>query len=144
MARFLVVDDDHSAVRGMTKLLTDDGHEVAPFTSGADAVTALSSEAFDAVVTDLEMPHVDGHEVVRATREHHPTACLVVATANVDAANHDKLAEAGACLIADKPIDYEEVTSGIRECRARGGRSPHHCHLRSRAGGVRLTPLRRK
>ena len=66
MPRFLVVDDDPSAVTGMTQLLTGDGHEVAPFTGGADAVDALSREPFDAIVTDLEMPHVDGHAVVRA------------------------------------------------------------------------------
>jgi len=34
MARFLVVDDDHITVHGMTRLLTDDGHEVTPFTAG--------------------------------------------------------------------------------------------------------------
>lgn len=144
MARFLVVDDDHVTVTGMEKLLVEDGHEVAAFTSGRDAVTALAQQPFDAVVTDLEMPHVDGHEVVRATREHHPASCLVVATANAVPETRARLVSAGACAIADKPIDYDALTRSIAECRARRGPGlSGDCHLTS-APDVTLVPLRRK
>lgn len=144
MARFLVVDDDHPTVSGMTRLLLDDGHHVAPFTTGADAVHALSGDRFDAVVTDLEMPHVDGHEVVRATREHQPDACLVVVTAKADE-HRQTLVDAGACIVADKPVDYAEVAQAVAECRARGGPGAHgRCQMRSRAGGTHLIRLRRR
>jgi two-component system, NtrC family, response regulator HydG len=106
MPRFLVVDDDPATVNGMSHLLIGDGHTVAPFTGGAEAVEALSRESFDAVVTDLEMPHVDGHAVVRAAREHQPHACLVVATAKAEEEWAD-LVNAGACIIADKPMEYD-------------------------------------
>jgi CheY-like chemotaxis protein len=140
MARFLVVDDDHRTVSGLTRLLNDDGHDVAPFTAGADAVEALSTAPFDAVLTDLEMPHVDGHEVVRVARERNPEACIVV----VSASGHKEsdLVEAGACFVADKPLDYDGVTGAITECRARGQHV--RCHLRSRAGGEHPGKLRRK
>jgi two-component system response regulator MprA len=144
MARFLVVDDDQITVHGMTRLLTDDGHDVAPFTKGADAVDALSRECFDAVLTDLEMPHVDGHAVVRVTREHSPRACLVVVTARADEKGQE-LADAGACIIVDKPIDLDGVTKVISECRARGGPGAHgRCHQRSHGGEPPLTKLRRR
>jgi DNA-binding NtrC family response regulator len=119
MPRFLVVDDDPAAVNGMSYLLVDDGHTVAPFTCGAEAVEALSQDSFDAVVTDLEMPNVDGLAVVRAAREHQPHACLVVATARGPEKWVD-LVQAGACIVADKPIEYEAVTTEIAACRARG------------------------
>lgn len=108
MARFLVVDGTHSTVNAMSRLLRDDGHEVIGFTVGADAVDALSREHVDAVVTDLEVPHVDGHEVVRAAREHRPEACLVVSTARANQ-TVDTLVRAGACIVAE-PLDYAEVT----------------------------------
>jgi DNA-binding NtrC family response regulator len=120
MARFLVVDDDPSTVSGMTHLLMSDGHDVSPFTSGAAAIDALSREHYDAVVTDLEMPHVDGHAVVRATRDHRPHSCLVVVTGKADDALHD-LVSAGACIVADKPVEYEDVMKALADCRARGG-----------------------
>jgi DNA-binding NtrC family response regulator len=144
MARFLVVDDDHPTVSGMARLLTGDGHEVLPLTAGADAVEALSRGSFDAVVTDLEMPHVDGHHVVRATRANHPEACLVVVTARPDV-HGPRLIDAGVCIIADKPVDYEALTKSIRECRAGGGPARKGgCHMRRPAPGPHVVRLRRK
>jgi CheY-like chemotaxis protein len=143
MARFLVVDDDHSTVRGLTRLLSEDGHDIAAFTTGAEAVEALSRDSFDAVLTDLEMPHVDGHEVMRATRERMPTACLVVVTAKAEQ-NAQELADAGACIVADKPMDYAGITKAVTDCRARGGPGAHgRCHLRS-PHAPPLTQLRRR
>lgn len=144
MPRFLIVDDDPIAVSGMTRLLIGDGHEVAPFTGGADAVEALSLERFDAVVADLEMPEVDGRAVVDAAREHQPEACLVVTTSRADE-NSAELVAAGACIVADKPFDYGLVTQAVFDCRARGGPGGDgRCHMRSRHHGQPLVPLRRK
>jgi len=143
MARFLVVDDDASTVRAMTRLLSDDGHVVAPFTAGADAIAAMKREPFDVVVTDLEMPHVDGHKVVRAAREHLPDACLIVTSTR--AKEHEAtLTGAGACLVAGKPFDYDAITKAVGECRARGGGGPGHARCQLRVPTIRPTPLRRK
>jgi CheY-like chemotaxis protein len=96
--RYLVVDDNLASVRGLEQLLRGEGRVVAPFTSGAEAVEALSREPFDAVLTDLEMRHTDGFAIVRATHEHQPNAHLVVATASAQEKQQD-LVEAGACRI---------------------------------------------
>jgi DNA-binding response OmpR family regulator len=107
-------------------------------------VDALSRESFDAVITDLEMPNVDGHAVVRAARQHQPHACLVVATARAREKRAD-LIDAGACIVSDKPFEYEDVTKEIAACRARGGPGHHgRCHMRSRPHDDLLLPLRRK
>jgi CheY-like chemotaxis protein len=140
MPRFLIVDDDPAAVRGMTQLLTDDGHVVSPFTGGAAAVDALSRHSFDAVVTDLEMPYVDGHAVVRAARLHQPHACLIVATARAEESLAGLL-HAGACIVADKPFEYGAVTREVVDCRSRGGpRLGGTCHMRARPHGHQLLP----
>jgi len=140
MPRFLVVDDDAGFVQGMTQLLQTDGHAVASHTDGAGAVNALSEELFDAVITDLEMPEVDGHAVVREARECQPRACVVVATARAN----EKCAEllkSGACFVSDKPLQYDMVTKEITECRASGGpRADGGCHMRSRPTHLRLLP----
>ena len=103
MARFLVVDDDKAVVKGLTILLRDDGHEVAPFTTGADPSRPCRASP-STPCCGLEMPHVDGHAVVDAARRHNPDACLVVVTARPE--QHEKrLTDAGACLVADKPLD---------------------------------------
>jgi CheY-like chemotaxis protein len=140
MVRFLVVDDEPASAEGLSRLLIDDGHEVSSFTEGAEAVEALLDESYDAVVTDLEMPGVDGHEVVRVTRERQPHACLVVVTARA-AESHDTLAQAGACIVADKPIDYHTITRTVTDCRSRGGPGAHgKCHVKLRRRGHLVSP----
>jgi DNA-binding NtrC family response regulator len=117
MAKFLVVDDDAVTVRAMTRLLRIDGHEVSPFTEGAHAIDAMARDPFDAVLTDLDMPEVDGHAIVRAARRHAPEACVIVSTGR--RAGALPLLEAGACVVHDKPVDYEAIISAINACRAR-------------------------
>jgi CheY-like chemotaxis protein len=142
MARFLVVDDDPSTVSGLASLLEGDGHQVVPFTSGAAAVGALARESFDVVVTDLEMPHTDGHAVVRGTREHLPHACLVVCSARVEELRSTWHRGARASSRTSK-LDYEGVTKAIAQCRSRGGPSVHGgCHMRAPTGST-ATPLAR-
>jgi DNA-binding NtrC family response regulator len=144
MPRFLVVDDEAASVNAVGQLLMSDGHEVSLHTDGAGAVDALSGDLYDAVLTDLEMPHVDGHAVVREAGECQPRACLVVATGRAN----EKVAEllkAGACFVTNKPFDYDAVTKHILECRSTGGpRADGKCHMRSRPAGQRLLPCSRK
>jgi CheY-like chemotaxis protein len=143
MARFLIVDDDHVAVRALTLLLMSDGHYVVPATTGADAIETLTRESFDAVLTDLDMPGTDGYAVVRAAREHVPGACVVVISATGRGVEQH-LAQAGACGMVDKPMDFEHVTRVVAECRRPGGpRSSGECHLKSMAPEP-LVPLRRR
>ena len=143
MARILVVDDDRSSVDAIARLLRDDGHEVTALSAGREAVDALAREPFDAVLTDLEMPGVDGHEVVRAAREHQPAACVVAVTARAHDAERGLL-ERGACFVADKPVDYDHVTAKIRECHERRRGPDGRCPLHSDAGAPSIVKLRRR
>jgi len=142
MARFLVVDDDGSALSSLERLLRLDGHDVSAFATGAEAVDALARERFDAVLTDLEMPHTDGHAVVEAARASHPEACVVVVSANATPAHHELLADAGACFLAEKPLEYDDVVAAIARCHAHRAHAGKRCH--ERAPHARVTPLRRK
>ena len=124
MARFLVVDDDAAAVKGLSRLLQDDGHEVTGFTKPHDALSALSRDAFDVVVTDLEMPLIQGDAIVRTAREKHPRACIVVVSSRAKE-NSRRLADLGACIVADKPLDYATVVRCLEACRARAATTEH-------------------
>ncbi|HXX65535.1 MAG TPA: response regulator, partial [Polyangiaceae bacterium] len=106
-------------------------HQVYGFTSGAEAVDALRNESFEAVITDLEMPQTDGHAVLRVARDCVPAACLVVATARA-LDKGQELSEAGACMVTDKPMDYDAVVKIIGECRRQGGaRARGACPMQS-------------
>jgi CheY-like chemotaxis protein len=140
MPRFLVVDDDPPSVDAMTQLLRLDGHEVSPFTDGGCAADALALHPFDAIITDLDMPKVDGTEVMRAARRYAPAACLVVVTAN---ARTEHLYDAGACMVHDKPVDYDAVVGAVGECRVRGGPGAGMCHVKTHRAQAPAAPRRR-
>ncbi|HRY06171.1 MAG TPA: response regulator [Hyphomicrobiaceae bacterium] len=60
MARILLADDDVALRTLVHKALSGDGHHVIAVDDGLDALATLSSQAFDLVVSDLDMPGLDG------------------------------------------------------------------------------------
>jgi CheY-like chemotaxis protein len=129
MPRFLVVDNDAANALALDLILRADGNDVVRYTTGAEAVEALKSQPFDAVITDLQMPHPNGYAVVEAARSHSPDTCVVVTTAKA-LEKYDELAQSGACIISDKPVDVDAITLAVGACRKMGGPAPEGCPLR--------------
>ncbi|MCP4590810.1 MAG: response regulator [bacterium] len=69
MARILVADDDVQILRVLAMWFSRNGHEVVECRDGAEALDALGREPADIVVSDVNMPNVDGLELVRRIRE---------------------------------------------------------------------------
>jgi two-component system response regulator PilR (NtrC family) len=113
MRRVLVVDDDRAAAEGLRLLLGTDGYEASAEHDSGRALTRLASEPFDAVITDLEMPHVHGVEVVRAARAARPAAPVFVISAYTDSPASAEALAAGASGIFDKPLDYDELAAEL-------------------------------
>lgn len=129
MVRYLVVDDELPTLVGLQRLLTQDGHDVRCLTDGGEALGALSTAPFDVVLTNLDLRVVDGHQVVRAARRHHPHACVFVTTVRAGL-----VVVEDACHILGKPIEYEAITRAVGSCRARGGPGQHgKCYMKTAA-----------
>ena len=65
MAIILVVDDEESLRRILVRFLSGLGHNVLTATNGADALTLLEDGGVDLLVTDINLPQVDGIEVLK-------------------------------------------------------------------------------
>jgi DNA-binding NtrC family response regulator len=68
----LVVDDDRSARLLLEHLLSRAGHTVAFVQTAEEALVLLAKQRFDLLITDKNLPGIDGLEVVRAGRERWP------------------------------------------------------------------------
>gem|GEM_PF-3864736 len=90
-------------------------------------------------VADGQLPPNTNHSTLK--EPHFSRTGARTARPRQDAARAS-LVKAGACIVAEKPLEYEEATRAVGECRARGG--PGRCHMRSRPRGHQLVPLRRK
>lgn len=79
--RILVVDDEEAMRESMAAWLEKSGHTVSLAENGTDALAFLSRKPCDLVLLDIKMPGMDGHELLRQIREHHPDTIIVMITA---------------------------------------------------------------
>jgi PAS domain S-box-containing protein len=84
--RVLVVDDDPGICHTLEEILEAEGCRVETARDGADALAHVEAAHFDAVLTDVVMPRMDGHELFCAIRERHPELPVLMMTAF----HHDK------------------------------------------------------
>jgi len=77
MARILIVDDDDDLRESLVRALGKFGHETCGAGSGHEAMAALRAEPLDLVVTDINMPDMDGIEVINELSAAHPTVPVV-------------------------------------------------------------------
>jgi signal transduction histidine kinase len=112
----LVVDDQIKNIQIVGTILTREGYEVIPATSGAQALQRISARFPDVVLLDVVMPEMDGFEVCRLLHERPETASLPVIF--VSAANDtDTIVrglEAGGVDYMTKPFNKSELLARVR------------------------------
>ncbi|WP_024508564.1 sigma-54 dependent transcriptional regulator [Bradyrhizobium sp. ARR65] len=108
MANVLIIDDDAALREGLAETLSDLGHEVQTASSGREGLAALSDEV-DAVLLDVNMPGMDGIEVLRRIRSREAPPAVVVLTAFASAENTIEAMRLGAFDHLTKPIGREEL-----------------------------------
>lgn len=107
--RILIIDDESSIRRTLRLRMTQWGHEVYDTADGNTALSLLSRQDCDVVLTDLRMPGLGGEEIVRRVRQNHSRTEVVVATgyATVEAAIETM--KAGAAEFLLKPLNFDHV-----------------------------------
>jgi CheY-like chemotaxis protein len=121
--RVLLVDDSRVTREMVRRLLEDAGIRVTGVESAEDAMRALELEAFDCLVTDIEMPDVDGLALTRRLREKPEHADLPIVVVSTLDRPSDRLAglESGAnAYLTKQGLDASELVTLIR--RVGGGR----------------------
>jgi len=107
--RVLVVDDERSMRELLAIMLRQAGHDVTLAEGGEQAVEVLKNESFDLVITDLRMRKVDGLGVLRAAKEHSPSAVVLVVTAFASTETAVEAMKLGAYDYVTKPFKLEEI-----------------------------------
>src|SRR5216117_110982 len=77
-AKILVVDDEAAILRLLKEALSQWGYQVTGASSGAEALQALRGDMFDAVITDIRMPDMNGLELLKEIKRHDDLDRLVV------------------------------------------------------------------
>ena len=115
-ARILVVDDEHRLLTSLESLLNSHGFRVTTALGGINACKALKSEHFDLVLLDLNMPDVDGHQVMDYIAEHDMDPAVIVVSGESSFSAVSKALRRGAYDYLRKPYDTEELVNTTRNC----------------------------
>jgi two-component system chemotaxis response regulator CheY len=118
MPTVLLVDDSEVGIAISRTILERSGYAVVSAGDGNAALALLADGVCpDVVVTDLEMPRVDGLQLLRALRDAEPTHDLpVLVYSSTDQARRRAAAEdAGANAWLDKPADPARLLSAIEQ-----------------------------
>jgi two-component system, chemotaxis family, chemotaxis protein CheY len=115
--RILVVDDS-GTMRQLMKmvLIKHMACEIVEAQDGLDALGKLKDGVFDLVVTDVNMPRMDGLGFVRAAREQlKSTVPIIIVTTKGAEADRDKGLQLGANAYLTKPINGTQVVKTVSE-----------------------------
>ncbi len=77
MEKILVVDDERSLREVLSIMLTRAGYAVTEASDGEEAISHVSREIFDLVITDLRMPKADGMAVLKAVKSLSPETVVL-------------------------------------------------------------------
>ena len=112
----LVVDDEEAIRRSMRKYLTLQGYEVAVAASGEEALTVMGRQKIAGMLLDVNLPGINGVDLVPRVLELEPDTAILMLTAVNDATSAALCMQRGALDYLLKPVDLP--TSAAR-CRAR-------------------------
>ncbi len=122
MARVLVIDDDEEHRTLVRHMLVGEGHQIDEALDGAEGLRLFGKSPPDLVLTDINMPGLDGHEVITAIRVLHPEVPIIAVSGGGAIAKDELLVKAsalGAVEIIMKPFEFTQLVGAVKRALAR-------------------------
>lgn len=137
MTRVLLVEDDKNLSFILKSSLEQmiGGYEVVSVANGKDGLDMLTKENFDVIVSDVEMPVMDGVTMVQHIRKNHPSLAIIFITGLTTARDVINGYQAGADFYIKKPFLPEELDAHIQAVL----RMRHNTQAESPAGNDEYT-----
>jgi len=109
--KILVVDDEENARIGLTKLLEREGFEVASVSNGFEALNYLQQREVNVIVTDINMPEMNGITFLRELNKSFPRSNVIMITAYGGVESYIEAMNLGAFEYINKPVKLDELKS---------------------------------
>ncbi len=117
----LLVDDEREFVETLSQRLGLRQMETAVAYRGEQALALLARWQPRVMVLDLKMPGLDGMEVLRRVKRHHPRVQVIILTGHGSARDRRLCLELGAFAYLQKPVAIEELWQTMDRARQRSG-----------------------
>ena len=113
--KILVVEDDPNLREAIVDSLILKGHQVQDVCNGVDAVKVLAQSSLDIVLSDINMPEMDGLQLLAHVKKHQPWLPMILMTAYGDVGQAVKAMQLGANDYLMKPFEVQELLSLINK-----------------------------
>mgnify|MGYP003476691782 FL=1 len=114
MKSVLVIDDELQICESINMILEYEGYDVESTTSANDGLEKFSSKEFSAVLLDIQMPEMNGFEVLKKIKEQKQSASVIIISAHGSVENAIKATRLGAFDFLEKPIDRDKLLISVR------------------------------
>ena len=113
--RILVVDDEENARIALTKLLANEGFDVDCVANGFEALNYLRQQEVDLIITDINMPEMNGITFLKELNKSFPKSNVIMVTAYGGVESYIEAMNLGAFEYINKPVKIEELKSILKK-----------------------------
>lgn len=135
MAKILIVDDELSIREFFDILLKKEGYLVDLASGGEEALAKLGRKHYDLVISDINMPSVDGMQVLRYVRDHTEDTTVIMITAFASTDSAVEAMKLGAYDYITKPFKIEEIKLVIQKALEKVQLKRENTQLRKEVDG---------
>ena len=111
--KILIADDEQIVLNSLEMLLRTSGYSCKTASNGREALELLKKEKFDLVITDINMPEINGLELMQIARDLFPDLNFIITTGLTEEYSFGDLIEKGATDFIAKPFDFRELNAKI-------------------------------
>jgi len=111
----LVVDDEENARIGLSKLLSQEGYDVASVANGHEALDFMRHKKVNLVISDINMPEMNGLTFLRELNRHYPSTHVIMITAYGGVESYLEAMNLGAFEYIHKPVKLDELKSVMKK-----------------------------
>lgn len=117
--KILVIEDDEYSRDALAHLLTAEGYEAESANDGESGIAQAQELRPDVIVLDLNLPGIDGNQVIRMLRKDQllREVPILVVTGDEDRAGQSAV-EMGAAGYLTKPVEFDDLIRAISDLRA--------------------------
>ncbi len=114
MKSILIIDDEKEICESIKMILEYEDYNVDYSTSAADGIDKLLSGSFSCLLLDIQMPEMNGFEVLKKVKENNSSISVIIISAHGSIENAIKATKLGAFDFIEKPIDRDKLLISVR------------------------------
>lgn len=113
--KILLVDDEVKFLKAVADRLSIKGFDVTTADNGDAAIAAANQGGFDVAVVDLQMPGMDGTQVLKILKANHKFIEIIMLTGHATVDSAVECTRLGAFKYLEKPYDFDKLVESLKE-----------------------------